>query len=151
MAAPLFNLLVGVETFSGMVCEQFDGTVVTPAQVAERLADADLRVVEFDGPDRVVGVSRRSRFFRGALRDAIVIRDRECQHELCDIRADCCQVDHVVPFPEGPTAEANGEALCDHHNGAKGRRRGRRSRSSWYRRLPRGDLDPPGDVGSGGP
>lgn len=143
VAPPLLNILVGVETFSGMVCELFDGVVLTPGQVAERLAEVDVRTIEFDGPDRVARMSHRSRFFRGALRDAITIRDRECQHDVCDVVADRCDVDHVVPFPEGPTSEANGEALCDHHNGAKGRRRGRRSRSSWYRRLPPDDPDPP--------
>jgi hypothetical protein len=147
--APLFNVLVGVETFSGVVCELFDGTVITPGQAAARLAEADVRVVEFDGPDRIQGVSRRSRFFRGSLRDAIRIRDRECQHEMCDVGADRCDIDHVIPYPEGPTDEANGQPLCDHHNGAKGREPGRRSGSSWYRRLPRGDLDPPDDEPGG--
>ncbi len=134
MPAPLVNVVVGLETMTGPICELLDGTVITPGQLATRLTDADIRRIVFDGPDRVLAVGPRTRFFRGALRDAIVVRDRECRHELCDTGAEQCDIDHVTPWPEGPTTEANGEALCDHHNRAKGHTTGTRHPSSWYRR-----------------
>jgi hypothetical protein len=40
------------------------------------------------------------------------------------VPADDCEVDHIVPYPEGATDQANGEMLCGFHNRRKGRKRG---------------------------
>ena len=148
--APLVNVVVGLETITGTICELLDGTVITPGQLAVQLTEADIRRVVFDGPDRVLSVGARSRFFRGALRDAIVVRDRECRHDLCDISAEHCDIDHVVPWPDGPSNEPNGQALCDHHNRAKGHTKGTRPPSTWYRRpAPRPRRDDAADHAAG--
>jgi hypothetical protein len=141
--APLLNIVIGLDTFTETICELFDGTVLTSGEVTRQLTRADIRRIVFDGPDRVLSVGPRNRFFRGALRDAITIRDRECRHDLCDIGADQCDIDHVVPYPDGPTTEANGEALCDHHNGAKGHNPDTRRPNTWYRHITRPKPEPP--------
>ena len=70
----------------------------------------------FDGPDRVLSVSRR-REFTGALRRAIEVRDRECGHDLCDRPAGECEVDHIDPYAlGGVTSLENGRLLCGFHN-----------------------------------
>jgi 5-methylcytosine-specific restriction endonuclease McrA len=71
----------------------------------------------FDSPSEVIDVGKRQRFFTGALRHAIEIRDRHCQHDDCDVPAEYCQVDHKVPYTDGgETTEANGRLHCGVHN-----------------------------------
>jgi Domain of unknown function (DUF222) len=94
---PLITILVGEESFA-RTCELSTGTVITPGQVVPQLGEADIERVVFDGPDRVIAVSRRRRF-TGALRRAIEVRDRHCQHPSgCDEPADNCDVDHKQPY-----------------------------------------------------
>jgi 5-methylcytosine-specific restriction endonuclease McrA len=73
--------------------------------------------VVFDGPSRVIDVGVHRRLFEGATRRAVQLRDRECFHETCDIPAEHCDVDHVVPWAEGgPTVQENGRVACGFHN-----------------------------------
>jgi hypothetical protein len=113
---PLFTALVGDETLS-QLCELSNGTVVTPGSIFQYAGDADLEVVLFDGPSTVISVSHR-RTFTGVLRRAVQVRDRHCQHESgCDVPADDCDIDHVVPHAaDGPTSQFNGKAECQPHN-----------------------------------
>ena len=76
---PLFTVLVGDETLS-QLCELANGTVITPGQLVRWMGDADLETVLFDGPSTVISVSHR-RSFTGALRRAVEVRDRRCQHD----------------------------------------------------------------------
>jgi Domain of unknown function (DUF222) len=126
---PVLNIMMGLEMLTGPVAELLDGTVLPAGAVARVMLDAHIRKVVFDGPDRVLSISSKTRFFSGLLREAIELRDRECQAPLCDAPGGDCDVDHVVPYPEGETSEANGELLCGYHNRRKGRRRGERRRS----------------------
>jgi hypothetical protein len=113
---PLITVLCGETSFTRM-CELAEGTVVTPGQVAPHLTDADVESILFDGPDRVIAVSRRRRF-TGALRRAIEVRDRHCQHPSgCDEPADRCDVDHIEPYSaSGVTSQENGRLECWPHN-----------------------------------
>jgi hypothetical protein len=113
---PLFTVLVGDDTMSHL-CELANGTVVTPGGVFQFAGDADLETVLFDGPSTVISVSHR-RTFVGRLRRAVEVRDRHCQHTSgCDVPADQCDVDHVVPHAaDGPTSQFNGKLECQPHN-----------------------------------
>jgi hypothetical protein len=75
MPRPLFTVLVGYDSFS-KTCELSCGTVVTPGQLVPHLAASDVERIVFDGPSRVIEVGVRQRFFTGALRRAIQVRDR---------------------------------------------------------------------------
>ena len=62
-------------------------------------------------------VVERRRFFTGATRRAVEVRDRTCFHPSCDEPAERCQVDHVVPYEAGgPTTTENGRPACGFHN-----------------------------------
>ncbi|MBA3286966.1 MAG: HNH endonuclease [Acidimicrobiia bacterium] len=115
-ARPLFSVLLGDETFA-QLCEMSTGVVVTPGRVAPWLDGAWLETVLFDGPRTVVSVSHR-RTFTGAVRRAVSVRDRFCQHPSgCDTPADECDVDHIVPYRDGgPTSQFNGRLECWPHN-----------------------------------
>ena len=58
------------------------------------------------------------RTFTGQLRRAVQVRDRRCQHTSgCDVPADQCDIDHIVPHAaDGPTSQFNGKAECQPHN-----------------------------------
>jgi len=113
---PLFTVQLGDDSFQRL-CELGHGTVISPSALVPWLSTADLETVLFDGPSTVVSVSHR-RNFTGALRRAIEVRDRHCQHPSgCEIPADRCDVDHVVPFAQGgPTDQFNGRLQCPTHN-----------------------------------
>ena len=118
---PLFTVLVGDETLS-QLCELVNGTVIAPGQLLQWAGDADLETVLFDVPSTVISVSRR-RSFTGALRRAVEVRDRHCQHTSgCDVPADQCDIDHIVPHAaDGPTSQFNGKLECTPHNRDSGR------------------------------
>src|SRR3954462_14610949 len=117
---PLVSVLVGYETFRGHLCELADGTPLSRDHLLPLLAEADIERIVFDSPSRVLDVGRRERFFTGALRHAIEIRDRHCQFPGCDVPAEHCQIDHVTPYTQGgDTTEENGRAYCGVHNGRR--------------------------------
>src|SRR5690606_16161676 len=71
--APLFTVVVGLETLQGPILELFNRTVITPGTAARWLTDADVERIVFDPPSRVIDVGTQRRFFRGALRRALEI------------------------------------------------------------------------------
>jgi hypothetical protein len=120
---PLFSVLVDYPTFAGRICELANGTVVTPGSVVPWLPQSWIERVVFDGPSRIIDLGVRKRLFTGALRRAVQLRDRECFHEYCDVPAEDCQVDHVVPYAAGgETTQDNGRAACAFHNRERHRR-----------------------------
>jgi hypothetical protein len=118
---PLITVLVGYETFCKTLCELEDGTPLSPRHLLPLLSEADIERVVFDGPSRVLDIGVRQRFFTGALRRALEVRDRHCQHDSgCKTPAAWCQADHIIPYADGGiTTQANGRLLCGVHNRAR--------------------------------
>ncbi len=115
--APLFTVVVGLETLTGRVLELFNQTVITPGTAAPWLTDAYVERVVFDSPSRVIDVGAQRRFFRGALRRAIEVRDRTCCHPSCDEPAERLEIDHIHEHAKGgPTTQQNGRPACRFHN-----------------------------------
>jgi Domain of unknown function (DUF222) len=54
-----------------------------------------------------------------ALADHIRTRDRTCRFPGCRHPAHRCDLDHGIPYPQGPTSEANLCCLCRHHHRVK--------------------------------
>jgi hypothetical protein len=119
---PLFTVVVGYERLSQVV-ELWNRSVLNPAAAARWLTDADVERIVFDGTGRVVDVGRRRRFFRGALRRAIEVRDRSCFHETCDEAPRWPQIDHEHEAAKGgETTQENGRLGCDFHNNLRNQR-----------------------------
>ncbi len=134
--APLFTVVVGLETLLGPILELFNRTVLTPGTAAAHLTEADVERIVFDGPSRVLDVGAQRRFFTGALRRAIEIRDRTCFHPSCDEVPDRPEIDHIHEASKGgETTQANGRLGCGFHN-------------RWRNQHPDADDDPP--AGSDG-
>jgi hypothetical protein len=123
MPRPLVTVLVDAPTLTGRVCELSTGVVLTPGEVLPLLCDADLERVVFDGASRVLDVGETQRFFVGATRRAVEVRDRRCTHPTCAVPSHRCDVDHIIPFTKnGPTIQANGWLRCPHHHPGRRRR-----------------------------
>ena len=113
---PLFTVLIG-DDHVRHVCELAAGQIVAPERLGPYLDVADVEVVLFDGPRTVLSVSRK-RSFVGAVRRAIQVRDRHCQHPAgCDEPVDRCDVDHIDPWiTSHRTDQHNGRLQCTTHN-----------------------------------
>ena len=115
--APLFTIVCGLETFTGPILELWNRTVITPGTAARWLTAADIERVVFASPSRVIDVGATRRFFTGALRRAIEVRDRTCFHDLCDEPPQRPEIDHIVEASKGGlTTQANGRLGCGFHN-----------------------------------
>jgi hypothetical protein len=118
---PLFTIVVGYERL-GQVVELWNRHILSPAAAARWLTDAEVERIVFDGTGRVVDVGRKRRFFRGALRRAIEVRDRTCFHETCDESPRWGQIDHEEEASRGgETTQENGRLGCDFHNNLRNR------------------------------
>ncbi|MBI2709368.1 MAG: DUF222 domain-containing protein [Actinobacteria bacterium] len=114
---PLYTVLVDLDTFTSRICETSRGSILAPELLADRLFDAEVERVVFGPPDRPMRVGRKTRFFTGALRRCIEVRDRWCTHPGCRIPAELCDIDHITPWEEGGrTSQENGRLLCGPHN-----------------------------------
>jgi len=110
-AAPLLSVLVGYETLHGPICQTARGTVVSPGSLLPWLDEAYIERAVFDLPNRVE-VSATARFFTGATRRALELRDQMCTHPYCEQPAQDCEADHILPFAAGgPTTQENGRRI----------------------------------------
>jgi hypothetical protein len=110
------TFVVDYETIQGEICRIQGGPVVTPGTILEHLDGATFERIVFS-PGGRAECSVTSRFFVGATRRAIEVRDQECTHEYCDRPADECEIDHIVPWTKGgPTEQKNGRVHCGFHN-----------------------------------
>lgn len=92
-----------------------------PPDVALRLAtDASWRRLLTDPVSGVLLDYGTTRYTPPqALIDHIVARDRECRAPGCHRSAAESQLDHTIPYPTGPTSNANLGVLCAHHHALK--------------------------------
>jgi hypothetical protein len=120
--APLFSVLIDFETFCGRTCELAQGIAITPGSLLPWLDRADFERAVYEPPDRVQ-VSETARFFTGAARRGLELRDRQCTHPYCDRPAIICEADHIQPYSEGGlTIQSNGRVLCGFHNRLRNQR-----------------------------
>jgi hypothetical protein len=113
---PLFSIVVGYDALRKEICQTSEGQVVTPSSLVPWMTKAYFeRIVFF--PKNRVECSATSRFFTGAARRGIEMRDLECQHPSCEVPLERCQADHIVPYSQGGlTIQGNGQLLCGKHN-----------------------------------
>jgi hypothetical protein len=113
---PLFSVLVGYEALHGRISQIEGGPIVTPGALLPWLDGASFERIIF-GPGTRIECSPTARFFTGATRRAIEIRDQHCTHPFCDVPAARCQIDHIVPYAKGgETTQDNAQVHCGFHN-----------------------------------
>ena len=92
-----------------------------PASVARHLAEnAHLQRVVQAG-SRILDLGVTARLASDDQYRALVARDQGCRWLGCEIPAAWCEVDHLIPFPAGPTSLDNMVLWCSHHHHEKHR------------------------------
>ncbi|MEO6989351.1 MAG: HNH endonuclease signature motif containing protein [Aquihabitans sp.] len=113
---PLFTVMTDMST-ALKICQMADGTVVAPNLLASWFAQGEFERFVFDTPKRVIEVGAKRRFFTGAVRRAIEVRDKHCTFPGCTIPANRCDIDHIIEYSQGgPTTQQNGRLRCPTHN-----------------------------------
>ena len=98
-------------------CQTVDGDAVSPRDMVLASLAGHIRVVLTGTGGRVISMTSRQRFFRGALRDAVLLQATRCTHTGCLVASSRCTVDHETPSShDGPTSAGNGDGACDRHN-----------------------------------
>jgi hypothetical protein len=120
---PLVQVVMPFTTLLGadqQPCELVGHGPITAAHAREIAADATLRRLVNDPASGVVldyGRSRSRYRPPAGLAEHVRARDAVCRQPICRRRATDGELDHLVPYPHGPTSAANLAAVCshDHH------------------------------------
>jgi hypothetical protein len=115
---PVGDLVAGLVEADPVSYE--DGPAV--GAVEEPALGADVERIVFDGRSRVLDVGAHRRFYEGADRRAIIVRDRACFHPTCDEVPARPEIDHHLEASRGgPTTLDNGRLGCRFHNNQRNR------------------------------
>ncbi|MFG1648576.1 DUF222 domain-containing protein [Micromonospora sp. NPDC049275] len=114
--------LVVTTSFDGLVRQLDAGTLdtglgLTPETVRRLACDAAVLPAVLGGAGQVLDVGRQRRLITGALRRALVLRDRGCAFPGCDRPPRWCDAHHIHHWADGgDTSLANAVLLCGHHH-----------------------------------
>jgi len=103
------STLLGLDENPGLL----NGSPV-PAQIARELATecgSMRRIVTDPVTGHALDYGTRV-YLPDRLREFLVARDRTCRGPGCGQPAHRSQLDHVIPFPTGPSSAGNGHMLC---------------------------------------
>ena len=91
--------------------------MVHPDDLVPYIDSAVMQAFLFDTDSTIISASRK-RTFTGALRRAIMVRDRRCRHESqCPVPGRECDIDHIrLAAKGGRTTQTNGRCGCRGHN-----------------------------------
>ena len=120
---PRIHLTVPAATVLGLAEEpgELAGYGAIPAAMARRIAAAGSwrRVVTHPDTGAVLDLGRTTYTPSAALADFVAARDRTCRFPGCRQPAHRCDLDHLQPYPDGPTNPDNLSAMCRHHHRLK--------------------------------
>ncbi|GAA1373065.1 HNH endonuclease signature motif containing protein [Catellatospora chokoriensis] len=94
-----------------------NGSTLTPGTVRRVACDAQVIPAVLGGDGQLLDLGRTRRLYTGALRRALVLRDRGCAFPGCDRPPRWCQGHHIRHWAGGgPTDLDNAVLLCGHHH-----------------------------------
>lgn len=95
-----------------------DGFDTISAAQARRLAcTARIIPAVLGGKSEILDVGRGQRLFTKAQRRALLLRDKTCRAEGCDIPGAWCEAHHLVPWSQGGSTDLkDGALLCSKHH-----------------------------------
>jgi hypothetical protein len=98
-------------------CELRDYGPIGRATMERLACDARVARIVMAGKSRVLDLGRSTPVVSPALRKAVKLRDRHCQHPGCRVPAKWCDVHHIVHWiPGGRTDLDNLVLLCRRHH-----------------------------------
>lgn len=104
---------------SGLVPgDDLTGDRLTAAEVRRLACTAAILPAVLGGDGLPLDLGRSRRLFSPAQRKALLVRDRTCRAEGCDVPGAWCEAHHRRdPWSEGGRTDlADGELLCSHHH-----------------------------------
>jgi Domain of unknown function (DUF222)/HNH endonuclease len=95
-----------------------DGTILSDATTSWLTCDAELIWAIKNSAGLVTKLGRTRRYFTGAARRAVILRDSgHCAFPGCDRPASWCHVHHIRPWKDGGSTDPNnGVLLCGWHH-----------------------------------
>ncbi len=131
-------VMIDLETLRGQVgvAELSTGGRMSATEVRRLACTANILPVVLGGAGEVLDLGHGRRLYSPGQRKALVVRDRHCRTEDCEIPAAWCEAHHVSePWSTGGRTDLeNGLLLCPFHHHRAHDARWRASR------LPNGDL-----------
>ena len=115
--------------------DESTGDLISAAQARRLACTAKILPAVLGGDSIPLDLGRARRLFSPAQRKALLIRDKTCRAESCDVPGTWCDAHHLDPWSTGGRTDLdNGVLLCSHHH--------HRIHDTTYRndRLPNGDL-----------
>jgi hypothetical protein len=110
--------LDALQGYGGGTHETLNGHVLTPQQVRRYACDCTINRIVFGPDSQPLDIGRATRTVPPAMRRALNVRDRHCQHPSgCDRPARWCDAHHQRHWADGgPTALTNLTLLCQYHH-----------------------------------
>ncbi|HYN56266.1 MAG TPA: DUF222 domain-containing protein [Motilibacterales bacterium] len=120
----IITVTIPVDSLAGLTDTPgvINGFGVIPAADARRLAAGDTRwrhVLTCRATGAVLDVGTLTYRPPAALARHVHLRDGTCRFPGCTVPATECDLDHLIPFPTGPTSAENLHSLCRRHHGLK--------------------------------
>lgn len=92
-------------------------TGISAAQARRLACQAQIIPMVLGAAGQVLDVGRASRLHTPVMRRAIRLRDKHCRVAGCGVKAQWCDVHHLVPWSKGGRTSVNdGVLLCIHHH-----------------------------------
>ena len=98
--------------------DDLTGDRLTASQVRRLACTASILPAVLGGKSLPLDLGRARRLFSPAQRKALLVRDRTCRAEGCDVPGSWCEAHHRRdPWSEGGRTDLDdGELLCSHHH-----------------------------------
>ena len=118
------NVTIPIDSLAGLsdTPGTLSGFGVLPADLVRRLAAGDTRwrhILTDRATGAILDVGTWSYRPPTALDRHVRTRDVTCRFPGCTVPARECDLDHLIPFPEGPTSPDNLHSLCRRHHRLK--------------------------------
>ena len=93
------------------------GDALSATEVRRLACTAGIRPAVLGGNGEILDLGREQRIFTPAQNLALILRDRRCRAEGCDVLGTWCEAHHWIPWSRGGRTDlANGLLLCSHHH-----------------------------------
>jgi hypothetical protein len=97
--------------------DDLTGDHISAAQARRLACTAAILPAVLGGDSLPLDLGRARRLFSRAQRKALLIRDRTCRAEGCDVPGTWCDAHHLDPWHAGGRTDlADGVLLCSHHH-----------------------------------
>ena len=97
--------------------DDLTGDQITAAQARRLACTAKILPVVLGGDSLPLDLGRTRRLYTPAQRKALLVRDRTCRGEGCDVPGTWCEAHHLHPWHTGGRTDlADGVLFCSHHH-----------------------------------